>query len=49
MHVPHWIERKREGGELKVEEIRLLVEKFTAGDVPDYQMAAMAMAIFFAG
>jgi pyrimidine-nucleoside phosphorylase len=49
MHVPHWIERKRDGGELKAEEIRLLVEKFTSGEVPDYQMAAMAMAVFFRG
>ncbi len=49
MHVPHWIERKREGGELKPEEIRVLIGQFTAGHVPDYQMAAMAMAIFFRG
>lgn len=49
MHVPHWIERKRDGGELTPDEIRLLVEKFTSGEVPEYQMAAMAMAVFFRG
>jgi pyrimidine-nucleoside phosphorylase len=49
MHVPHWIERKREGGELTAEEIRALVDGFTTGEVPEYQMAALAMAIFFRG
>ncbi len=49
MHVPHRIEHKRDGGELKPEEIHALIEGFTAGEVPDYQMAALAMAIFFRG
>lgn len=48
MHVPHWIEHKRDGGELKPEEIHVLIEGFTRGQVPDYQMAALAMAIFVA-
>jgi len=49
MHVPHWIERKRDGGELTASEIAELIAGFTAGQVPDYQMAALAMAIFFRG
>jgi pyrimidine-nucleoside phosphorylase len=49
MHVPQWIERKRDGGELAGEEIAALIREFTAGRVPDYQMAALAMAIFFRG
>ncbi|HEY8902968.1 MAG TPA: hypothetical protein VIM48_04625, partial [Chthoniobacterales bacterium] len=49
MHVSHWIERKRDGGELTSEEIAALIREFTAGRVPDYQMAALAMAVFFRG
>lgn len=49
MHVPQWIERKRDGGELTAEEIAALIREFTAGRVPDCQMAALAMAIFFRG
>ncbi len=49
MHVPQLIERKREGGELDAGEISELIEAFTRGEVPDYQMSAMAMAIFFRG
>ncbi len=49
MHVPQWIERKRDGGELTSPEISALIERFTAGHVPEYQMAALAMAIFFRG
>jgi pyrimidine-nucleoside phosphorylase len=49
MHVPQWIERKRDGGELSPAEISTLIEQFTAGNVPDYQMAAFAMTVFFRG
>src|SRR3954453_20528665 len=49
MHIPSLIEKKREGGELSGEEISLLVADFTAGKVPDYQMSAWAMAVFFRG
>ena len=38
------LDRKREGKELAPEEIRELVAAYTRGDVPDYQMAAFAMA-----
>ena len=43
------IERKRDGGELSDEEISDLVLGFTRGDVPDYQMAAWCMAVYFKG
>ena len=43
------IERKRNGGEHSDEEIAELVLGFTRGDVPDYQMAAWCMAVYFKG
>ena len=43
------IERKRDGEELSDEEISELVLGFTRGDVPDYQMAAWCMAVYFRG
>ena len=49
MHVPSLIEHKREGGALTSEEIHALIAGFTSGTVPDYQMSALAMAIFFRG
>ena len=39
------LDRKREGHALGSAEIRELVEGFTRGDVPDYQMSAFAMAV----
>ncbi|RKQ32676.1 pyrimidine-nucleoside phosphorylase [Oceanobacillus halophilus] len=41
------IEKKRDGYELTKEEINFAIEGYTKGDVPDYQMSAFAMAIFF--
>jgi pyrimidine-nucleoside phosphorylase len=43
------IERTRDGSELSDEEISELVLGFTRGDVPDYQMAAWCMAVYFKG
>ena len=43
------IEAKRSGQTLTREQIQELVREFTAGKIPDYQMAAMLMAIFFRG
>jgi pyrimidine-nucleoside phosphorylase len=43
------IERKRNGEELSEEEITELVVGFTRGDVPDYQMAAWCMAVYYKG
>ena len=49
MHVPTLIEKKREGQELSDDEIDFLVSGFTDGAIPDYQMSAFAMAVFFQG
>lgn len=43
------IQKKRDGLELSDEEIRFLVEGYTRGDVPDYQMSAFLMAVYFKG
>ncbi|MFW5786711.1 MAG: pyrimidine-nucleoside phosphorylase [Halanaerobiales bacterium] len=43
------IYKKREGEELSAEEIEYLISGYTEGDVPDYQMSAWAMAVFFQG
>ena len=49
MHIPSLIERKRDGAALTTDEIRALIGGYVRGDVPDYQMAALAMAVFFRG
>jgi pyrimidine-nucleoside phosphorylase len=49
MHVPTLIEKKREGQELTAEEIGYLISGFNAGEIPDYQMSAWTMAVFFRG
>lgn len=41
--------KKRMGRELSTEEIRFLINGYMSGSVPDYQMAAMSMAVFFKG
>jgi len=49
MHVPSLIEKKRDGHTLTTKEIKSLVEDFVVGEIPDYQMSALAMAVFFRG
>jgi pyrimidine-nucleoside phosphorylase len=49
MNVVDLITKKREGSELSESEIDLLVEGYTASRIPDYQMAALCMAIFYRG
>jgi pyrimidine-nucleoside phosphorylase/thymidine phosphorylase len=41
------IHRKRDGEELSVEEIAFLVDGYTSGVIPDYQMSAFLMAVFY--
>jgi pyrimidine-nucleoside phosphorylase len=41
--------RKRGGEELSVEELQFLVNGYTTGEIPDYQMSAFLMATFFSG
>lgn len=49
MHIPLLIEKKRDGGRLSAAEIRCIIQQFTLGKLPDYQMSALAMAVFFQG
>ena len=43
------IQKKRDGQELTSNEIKWLVEGYVAGTVPDYQMSAFSMAVYFKG
>jgi len=49
MLIPRLIERKRDGLALQPEEWRSLIEAYVAGEVPDYQMSALAMAVVWRG
>jgi pyrimidine-nucleoside phosphorylase len=49
MHLPSIIEKKRDGAALDNDEIREVITAFTDGTMPDYQMSALAMAIYFQG
>lgn len=49
MRMVDLIEKKRDGHALTKEEIHFIIEGYTRGDIPDYQMSALAMAIFFRG
>ncbi|MEX1021002.1 MAG: pyrimidine-nucleoside phosphorylase, partial [Litorilinea sp.] len=43
------IEKKRDGDTLSTAEIEFFIEGYTQGDIPDYQAAAWAMAVYFQG
>lgn len=48
--LPQWmIEKKRDGHPLSELEIREFIARYTDGSIPDYQMASLAMAIYFQG
>lgn len=49
MRMVDLILKKRNGGELNEQEIRFVVEGFTNETIPDYQMSALSMAIYFNG
>jgi pyrimidine-nucleoside phosphorylase len=49
MRVVELIERKRDGGKLTADEIDALVQGYTKGDVPDYQISAFCMAVVWRG
>src|SRR6478752_514627 len=49
MNVVSLISKKRDGGELTEDEIGSLINGYVRGDVPDYQMAAWAMAVYLRG
>ncbi|WP_099158424.1 pyrimidine-nucleoside phosphorylase [Virgibacillus ndiopensis] len=41
------IEKKRDGKELTKEEIKFFIKGYTSGDIPDYQVSSLLMAIYF--
>ncbi|MCD8375269.1 MAG: thymidine phosphorylase [Oscillospiraceae bacterium] len=43
------IAKKRDGGTLSPQEIKFIVDGYTNGEIPDYQMSAMLMAMYFRG
>ncbi len=49
MHAVDFIEKKRDGGEHGADELRAWVRAYVAGEIPDYQMAAWLMAVYFRG
>jgi pyrimidine-nucleoside phosphorylase len=49
MVVASLIQRKRNGGALAPEDWRALIERYVAGAVPDYQLSALLMAVYFRG
>jgi pyrimidine-nucleoside phosphorylase len=49
MVIPSLIQHKRDGGALRPDEWTGLIEAYTAGKVPDYQMSALLMAVVWRG
>ncbi len=49
MRMVDLIEKKRDGLKLSKEEINFIIEGYTNGSIPDYQMSAFAMAVYFRG
>ena len=49
IHAAELIRRKRDGEELDADELAELVLEYARGEVPDYQMAAFCMAVYFRG
>ncbi|WP_216830456.1 pyrimidine-nucleoside phosphorylase [Alkalihalobacterium elongatum] len=47
MRMVDLIEKKRDGGELTKEEINFIIQGYTKDEIPEYQISALAMAIFF--
>src|SRR5690625_1981147 len=49
VHMYHIIEKKRDGYELSSEEVNYFIDGYTKGEIPDYQISALLMAIYFQG
>lgn len=47
MRMVDLIDKKRDGESLSAEEIKWMITEYTKGNIPDYQMSSMAMAIYF--
>lgn len=49
MHITDIIQKKRNGGTLSEKEIRYFIRGYVSGEIPDYQISALMMAIWFQG
>ena len=49
MRMVDLIHKKRQGESLEKKDIDFIIDGYTSGDIPDYQMSAFAMAVFFKG
>jgi len=49
MRMVDLIQKKKQGGKLTRDEINFIISGYTSGEVPDYQMSALLMAIYFKG
>ncbi len=49
LFIPEVIRRKRDGGALSGDEIAAVIDGYTRDEIPDYQMSALLMAVFFSG
>lgn len=49
MRMVDLIEKKRDGEQLSSEEIQFIINGYTEGTIPDYQVSAFSMAVFFNG
>ncbi|MFC4454512.1 thymidine phosphorylase [Deinococcus sonorensis] len=49
LHVPDLIQKKRDGGTHDAAELQALIQGYTAGQIPDYQVAAWLMAVYWRG
>ncbi|MBL1230297.1 pyrimidine-nucleoside phosphorylase [Enterococcus sp. BWB1-3] len=47
MRMVDLIEKKRDGGKLNKEEIQFIIDGYTKGDIPDYQISAFLMTVFY--
>ena len=49
MRIYDIIEKKRNGEKLSKEEIYFFIDGYVKGEIPDYQISALLMAIYFSG
>ena len=49
MNMYDLITKKKRGGELSADELSYIINGYTAGEIPDYQVSALLMAIYFRG